>query len=565
MKYYIIILLALIIFVDLLNAQMLEVKNFVLLEKDQTAVMSPRTDLNGTVCGLVKVALKETGAEFEGNIVGDVQFTGNEYLVYLANGTKRLGIKHPDYLPTTIVFGDYGTKKVASSKTYSLNLKTNKKKVKVDTSKKGIAVFNINPSNAMLLIDGQKADGAGGIFTLSLPYGTHFYTVMLKDFCINHQSLQIDKNPKNIEMDLTEFFARVDVSSETRDAIIIIDNEQMGEGKWGGMMIPGRYSIKVQKDGCHPQTRQIELRDNDTLAVAFPKLKTITGSLRVDFEPAGCDVLLDGKKVGVTPLYIKDLAVGRYNMEISKEYYVKEFYNIKINEDQEWTEKGKLKITEFGQLYINAEYELNSNYGSDYDEKEYPGREYVYDLMDYYRYGHGYASSGIANYYCNMDTFHIPINPVKAVSIKRKLVSVRCLDWEDRFDPDLDDVSNSLTWAREDAAEENERRGNSPDWYNGFYAPLAWHLFYGIGCEKDVSEAIRLIKRCCTEDGEYRYPAFIQLIKDMGLENELKYNPELDIFSTYCLNCSALLYIRTDSKSYRCTYCGFEETLTTVL
>ena len=131
-------------FIVQIHAQDIEVKKFELLEKDQTAVTSPRKDINGTACGLVKVALKEAGAEFEGSVMGDVQFTGKEYLVYLPNGTKRLGIKHPDYLPTTIVFADYGTKKVASSTTYELKVKTNKKKAKVDNSKKGMAVFNID-------------------------------------------------------------------------------------------------------------------------------------------------------------------------------------------------------------------------------------------------------------------------------------------------------------------------------------------------------------------------------------------------------------------------------------
>lgn len=89
------------------------------MAKDQTASLNPRKDINGTVCGLVKVALKVPGAKFEGNVIGDVQFTGSEYLVYLPNGTKRLGIKHPAYLPTTVVFVDYGTKKIAS---YDINL-----------------------------------------------------------------------------------------------------------------------------------------------------------------------------------------------------------------------------------------------------------------------------------------------------------------------------------------------------------------------------------------------------------------------------------------------------------
>ena len=169
MRYY---LIPFVILFSILNvsAQDIEVKKFEPLEKDQTASLNPRMDINGVTCGLVKVLLKEPGAEFEGSVMGDVQFTGKEYLVYLPNGTKRLGIKHPDYLPTTIVFADYGTKKVASATTYELKVKTNKKQAKVDNSKKGMAVFNIKPSNAMLLIDDQVADGSGGAYTLSLPY-----------------------------------------------------------------------------------------------------------------------------------------------------------------------------------------------------------------------------------------------------------------------------------------------------------------------------------------------------------------------------------------------------------
>ena len=263
-------LLILLFFVGLSGltyAQDIEVKKFEPMVKDQTALLNPRKDINGTVCGLVKVLLKEPGAEFEGNVMGDVQFTGSEYLVYLPNGTKRIGIKHPDFLPTTIVFADYGVKRIESATTYGLKMLANKKKSKVDNSKKGMAVFNIKPSNAMLLIDGQIADGSGGTYTLSLPFGTHYYTVKMKNFCINNQIVQIDKNAKNVNIDLTEFFAKVDVSCKTEDADILINDEQKGVGKWEGMMIPGKYTIEVQKVGCHPQSRQIELKDNDVATV----------------------------------------------------------------------------------------------------------------------------------------------------------------------------------------------------------------------------------------------------------------------------------------------------------
>jgi len=53
-------------------AQDIEVKKFEPLEKDQTAALNPRKDINGVTCGLVKVLLKEPGAEFEGSVMGDL-------------------------------------------------------------------------------------------------------------------------------------------------------------------------------------------------------------------------------------------------------------------------------------------------------------------------------------------------------------------------------------------------------------------------------------------------------------------------------------------------------------
>ena len=509
------------LFVGYTFAQDIEVKTFEPLENDQTATLSPRKDINGVECGLVKVQLKEPGAEFEGSVMGEVQFTGKEYLVYLPNGTKRLGIKHPDYLPTTIVFADYGTKRIASSTTYELKLKTNKKKAIIDDSKKGVAVFNIKPSNAILLIDGQIADGSGGAYALQLPYGTHYYTVKLKDFSINNQQVQIDNNAKNINVDLTEFFAKVDISCKTEDAEILINNEQKGVGRWDGMMIPGKYTIEAQKDGCRPQSRQIELKDNDNVSVNFSALKAISGGLRVDYEPVGSDVLLNGKKVGVTPLVLKDLPVGDYQLEIWKEYYVKEFANVKVREDQEWKERGKLKLTEFGYLFYPGEIsDVNS--------------EYPFCLAEYYRTG---ATSGYrgANYTCERDTFDVPLNPVTGIYWLKKAASLGDKDAIEKLNPFRsmlnDEKRLSFVMAKKDVDETDIELRKVVLYVGLSYAALAWHYFYGIGCEKNKNEAIRLIKLACNDKGYYFFRAFKQLIKEMGLDSKLKYVTEKEYFN----------------------------------
>ena len=535
-----------IIFIGLLSlfvagvtfAQDIEVKKFEPLEKDQTAALSPRKDINGVICGLVKVALKEPGAEFEGSVMGDVQFTGSEYLVYLPNGTKRLGIKHPDYLPTTIVFADYGTKKVTSATTYELKVKTNKKQAKVDNSKKGMAVFNIKPSNAMLLIDGQVADGSGGAYTLSLPYGTHYYTVKLKDVSITNQQVKIDKNAKNINVDLTEYFAKVSISCPTEDAELSINGEQKGVGRWEGMMIPGKYTIEASKDGCHSQTRQIELKDNDEITVDFTKLKTITGSLRVDYEPAGADVLLNGKKVGVTPLVLKELPVGNYQLEIWKEYYVKAFATVKIAEDQEWKEKGKLKLTELGGIILDSEEEFREK---KFDYFVYGG---TMRLADYYRYGAYFGHRERPYSPCSEDSFYISINPVESIRLYKKVISTLsdATDNESEdsrkeaieelgpcYPNEKDDGKLSFCWAKAylnacENEEDNDSFVINKQYKDGPYVSLAWHYYYGVGCERDLEKAKEMMRKA-SKEGYYCCPAYHDLIVKLGLQSELKYKP----------------------------------------
>ena len=103
-------------------AQDIEVKKFELLEKDQTAALSPRKDINGADCALVLVESLKKGIEFEGWVVGDVEYKEDCYWVYMANGSKHLKLKHPNYQTKDIVFGEYGINSLKSGESYLLNI-----------------------------------------------------------------------------------------------------------------------------------------------------------------------------------------------------------------------------------------------------------------------------------------------------------------------------------------------------------------------------------------------------------------------------------------------------------
>lgn len=79
-----------------LSAQKIEVKDFGETSEIQMASMQ-RQDVNGNICALVRVVVPfNEGALFRGNVIGDTEYKGNEYLVYMTKGSRFLRIHYPN-------------------------------------------------------------------------------------------------------------------------------------------------------------------------------------------------------------------------------------------------------------------------------------------------------------------------------------------------------------------------------------------------------------------------------------------------------------------------------------
>ena len=116
------LLLAVFIQCSWAHAQELNVRSMCESSNDLTARTLPRKDINGIECALVKVQIVGKGVTFSGSVMGDVEYKGNEYWVYMPNGSKRLKITHPDCIPIEVVFDNYGIAKVQSKTTYILTV-----------------------------------------------------------------------------------------------------------------------------------------------------------------------------------------------------------------------------------------------------------------------------------------------------------------------------------------------------------------------------------------------------------------------------------------------------------
>lgn len=79
-------------------------------------------DGNGDICALIKIYFQEQNALFEGAYVIGSTSANSYYQVFLAGGASKVVVKHNDYLPISIVFADYGIKKLESNKMYEIKL-----------------------------------------------------------------------------------------------------------------------------------------------------------------------------------------------------------------------------------------------------------------------------------------------------------------------------------------------------------------------------------------------------------------------------------------------------------
>lgn len=181
-------------------AQQLEVTSFQKSTADLSAATNTRTDLNGKACGLIKVQAPIQGLSFEGNIVGDVDFKGGEYWVYVSDNSKQIVLKHNNANPTQVEFGRFGIPTIEAKSTYVLKVNA---PVNVVEQTENVT-FKIYPTTAILTIDNVEYETQGGKANINLSCGEHTYLAVASGYKIQSNVFRVTKGGNNkivIELD----------------------------------------------------------------------------------------------------------------------------------------------------------------------------------------------------------------------------------------------------------------------------------------------------------------------------------------------------------------------------
>lgn len=261
-----------VFFVSLtLQAQRLKVKGIQLAPTDKSALSQRRLDFNNVPCALVKIQLATAGAKFEGNVIYPVEYRNGEYWVYMTDGSRELHIKHPNYLPSEILFDDYGLQRgLKSASTYNIKVEPEIGSIADDGLR--CLAMKIDPFYADVYIDGKQQTLKNGFVSTLLPMGQHYYRVQNSIYGTLLNSFLLENHKLTIPIKLPEMSAGINVFTDDDDTEVFINGFNMAQNSWSGALPSGICRLEGRKIGHNHSFFRLDtlLREHTIISILIP-------------------------------------------------------------------------------------------------------------------------------------------------------------------------------------------------------------------------------------------------------------------------------------------------------
>ncbi len=311
---------------------------------DVTAMARGRLDLNNEQCALVKVNVLADDVVFQGNVVGDVPRYGGEHWVYMIDGTKELRFQSLKFRTVRVYFPDWGIPHLEGGVTYTVDVSlpaVASAPVSVSAGHSYL-VLTVNPANAKVYVDGTERGVSDGQVSVFLKNGLHTYRVEAVGFLPQDGEVTIASKKVMRDIRLTSSLASLSLSCPTDGAQLYVNGEAKGMSTWNGELFPGEYLVEARKEGYRTAEKIVKLASQQQLAVSLPELTPVTGSLNINYLPAGATITLDGKPMGSTPDVFDNIMIGAHTVTISHPAYSSVTLPVAVAENQLATLEGKL-------------------------------------------------------------------------------------------------------------------------------------------------------------------------------------------------------------------------------
>ena len=327
-----------------MQAQEMSVKSFEYLVSDLTARTNRRNDINDNPAAVIRVGIALQGVVFEGNVLGEPVYNTGEYLVYMSAGSRKLTVRHPNFLPLVVTFADYEINQLEGLCTYKLTIRTSAPNPPTPQPAGNYFVLNVKPTSARVSIDDQEPImvNADGTIKFFLTNGSHNVKVEAEGYLTRSGTVNMNGTRQQMDITLVSSKPTLIVKTATAGAQIYINEELKGTDQWQGPLAPGTYMVEARKLGYRSSSLTVRVNKMQTETVMVPPLEEAYGALLVDIEPVDAEIYFDGNLLGKAPYLFTEVPIGKHRVRISKPGYVDRLDSVVIEENKQTKISGSL-------------------------------------------------------------------------------------------------------------------------------------------------------------------------------------------------------------------------------
>ncbi len=257
--------------------------------------------ITGAVC--IKSDPSNAKVQIEGNEVGTTPVT----LAELMPGTFNVEVMMDGYESWKESVNIISDKRI--SLTVSLQMKP------------GSVSIESKPSKAMVIINDQEV-GTTPITIADLKAGAYNLELVMDGYEKWIEKVEIKSDEENsITALLQKITGSISIKSKPTKAIIYLEGKEVGTTPdIIGPIAVGSHEVEISIEGYKSWKKSINIdkgKNKDVNAV----LQIINGTVSIMSEPEGAKIMLNGKEAGNTPVVIKDLEPGAYNVEAIMDGY----------------------------------------------------------------------------------------------------------------------------------------------------------------------------------------------------------------------------------------------------
>lgn len=191
-----------------------------------------------------------------------------------------------------------------------------------------------NPSGATVFLETDSI----GITPLSLDTimsGEYIIRLDKKLYTSVEENITIrDGELTNLNIPLDQNYGTLEITSDPSGMeVTFIDGPGLvGKTPLTYNIKPGSYTLKISDDLYEPFTQYVSIDLNETEKINA-KLVRKSGLVKIFSKPFEAEIIIDGKKVGSTPILLKDYPTGEYEVQAKKMGYLSQTKTIQVHSD----------------------------------------------------------------------------------------------------------------------------------------------------------------------------------------------------------------------------------------